>query len=151
VLRAVVDTNVWVSALVNPGGHPAEVLRRLIRREFTLLLSEPLVTELNEVLARPRLGHRFGVTPAKVDTLLALLGAHAERVPVTGSVQLCRDPDDDMVIETAVNGSADVLVSRDGDFKGVEEVAIWLRGNGVDVVSVRRFLEILDHTPPESP
>jgi len=116
-VRAVVDTNVWVSAVLSSAGPPAAVRAALERRRFTLVTSEPLLAEIAEVLARPRFGERYGVTAADASELVALLREQAELVQVTGAMQLCRDPDDDIVIETARNGRADALVTRDDDLK----------------------------------
>jgi len=64
--RVVVDTNVWVSALLNPRGFPAQVLEALKRRQFIPVLSPPLIEELREVLARPRL-RRYGIRDEDVE------------------------------------------------------------------------------------
>jgi uncharacterized protein len=143
-VRVVVDTNVWVSTLLNRSGAPALVLAALKAGDFTLLTSEPLLAELAEVLLRPRIARKYGITPDDADELVALLRRRAHVVPVVGEVRLCRDPDDDMVIETALRGRADMLVTRDEDLKGTSEVANALGPVGVAVVSVRRFLAALD-------
>jgi putative PIN family toxin of toxin-antitoxin system len=143
LVRAVVDTNVWVSALLNPAGQPAAIRLALARERFTLVTSEPLLTELAKVLARPRFARRYGVKGTDIGELVALLRERAEIAPVAGTVRLCRDPDDDVVIETALNGHADALVTRDDDLKGVAELAALLRERGVAVLTVRRFLEAL--------
>lgn len=143
-MRVVVDTNVWVSALLNPSGPPALVLAALGSRRFALVTSEPLLAELAEVLLRPRIVRKYGITPEDVDELVSLLRRRAEIVPVVGEIRLCRDPDDDMVIETAQRGRADLLVTRDEDLKGTREVADALASVGISVVSVRRFLAALD-------
>ncbi len=65
-------------------------------------------------------------------------------MPVVGDVHVCRDPKDDMVIETAVSGQADVIVTRDDDLKNAVEVLDYLRPAGVTVLSVQRFLDMLD-------
>ena len=143
-MRVVVDTNVWVSALLNQSGPPALVLAALEARRFTCISSEPLLAELAEVLIRPRIARRYGITPDDVDELVTLLRRRAEVVPIVGDVRLCRDPDDDMVIETALRGHADMLVTRDEDLKGASEVADALASVGIAVVSVRRFLAALD-------
>ena len=148
-MRAVVDTNVWISAVLNPMGAPAAVRSALQRQQFTLVTSEPLLTEVALVLARPRFAHRYGVTPADVADLVALLRERAEVVPVTGVVQICRDPDDDVVIETALNGRADALVSRDDDLKAASDVAAILSERGVAVLTVRRFLAALENETPD--
>lgn len=54
-MRVVVDTNVWVSAVLNRSGSPALVLAALKTRRFALLTSEPLLAELAEILTRPRI------------------------------------------------------------------------------------------------
>lgn len=109
------------------------------------MTSEPLLTEVALVLARPRFAHRYRVTPADIADLVALLRERAEIVPVSGAVQLCRDPDDDVVIETALNGRADALVRRDDDLKAASEVAAILGEQGIAVLTVRRFLAALEN------
>lgn len=147
-MRAVVDTNVWISAVLNPAGAPAAVRTALRQRRFTLVSSEPLLAELATVLARPRFARRYGITPADIAVLVALLRERAEVVSVSGALHLCRDPDDDMVIETALNGRADALVTRDDDLKGASEVAAALAERGVAVLTVRLFLADLLEEPP---
>ncbi len=144
MLRAIIDTNVWVSALLNRAGAPARVRSALATGHFTLLVSAPLLDELGEVLMRPRLARKYGITAADVTELLRLLSSRAEAVPVVGDLRLCRDPDDDVVIETAIRGGADMLVSRDDDLRDAPEVAEALAVVGIEVVSVRQFLLLLD-------
>ena len=64
-MRAVVDTSVWVSAILNPSGPPARILEALEDGRFSLVVSEPLLTELAEVISRPRLVRRYKLTPEK--------------------------------------------------------------------------------------
>lgn len=142
-MRVVVDTNVWVSALINPRGTPAAILGALMTGRFALVASLPMLAELHEVLMRPRLADRFGITHDTVDTLLALLHERADLTDVAGEVRLCRDPDDDTVIETALNGRADALVTRDDDLKGEADLVVHLRQRGVAVVTVRELLAML--------
>lgn len=89
------------------------------------------------VLARPRFARRDGVTRADINELVALLRDRAETVLVDGTLQLCRDPDDDVVIETELNGRADVLVTRDDVFKGAPDVAVILAQQGIAVLAAR--------------
>jgi putative PIN family toxin of toxin-antitoxin system len=144
-MRAVIDTSVWVSAILNPLGPPARVLQALLDGQFSSVSSSPLLDELAEVLARPRLVQRYNLTAAKVQALLVVLG-DGELAEVTGAIRVCRDPDDDMVIETAINGQVDVLVSRDDDLKRSPQVAATLLEHGVQVLSVQRFLDHLEES-----
>src|SRR5579875_153653 len=107
VQRVVVDTNVWVSALLSTAGYPARILAALRARQFILLVSQPMLDELRDVLSRPRLVRKYGITEADADELIELLRTRAEEIAVSGAVRVCRDPDDDVVIETAVSGRAD--------------------------------------------
>jgi putative PIN family toxin of toxin-antitoxin system len=112
-VRAVIDTNVWVSAFLSGSGFAARVLDAYLGGGFTLIISEPLLEELVDVLSRPRIARRHGRPPERVAALAAVLREHAVLVPVAGAIQICRDADDNVVIETALDGRADVLVSRD--------------------------------------
>lgn len=143
-MRAVVDTNVWVSALLNAAGWPARVLQAFRDGLFQLVISEPLLAELQEVLARPRIARKYHLTAASRNDVLDLLRRHGEIVPVMGAVQICRDPDDDIVLETALRGGADVVVSRDDDLKGDSDLVAILQTLGIAVLSVQHFLEELD-------
>jgi uncharacterized protein len=143
-VRGVIDTNVWVSALLNPTGPPAAVLRAFRDGRFTVVASEPLLDELTDVLLRPRIARRLRLTSEAVHGFVVELREGAVLVPVTSSLHLCRDPGDDMVIEAAAAGGATVLVSRDDDLKGDSELAQVLNAMGIEVLTVRRFLNRLD-------
>jgi putative PIN family toxin of toxin-antitoxin system len=143
-VRVVVDTSVSVSAAINPTGYPARVMAAFLEGRFTLVTSEPMLEELAVKLYLPRIRRRTGLTLEEVADLIDGIGEAAEVVEVIGNVQLCRDPNDDMVIETALNGKADVLVSRDEDLTRAPEVATALAAAGVRVMTVARFLEALE-------
>lgn len=70
--------------------------------------------------------------------------------PVGGTVQVCRDPKDDVVIETAIAGKADVVVSGDKDLTEMAEVAQYLAGAGIRVLTVAQFLRELNLPEDES-
>jgi len=117
MLRAVVDTNVWVSAFLNPRGHPALVLGAFRNGRFVPILSRRLVEELIDVLSRPRLVKKYRLDPEEVAEYVALIVEKSEVVSAPDSLRLCRDPRDDVVLETAIVGRATFLVSRDDDVK----------------------------------
>jgi putative PIN family toxin of toxin-antitoxin system len=144
VQRVVVDTNIWVSALLNRHGFPAQVLTAFAAGKFTLLISTPLLDELAEVLARPRIARKYGVTRTDIEEVLAVLRERGTGVVITGNLHLCRDPDDDVVLETAFRGRANTLVSRDEDLKGDVELVRLLHAAGIQVLSVGRFLTALE-------
>ena len=141
--RVVVDTNVWVSALLNPRGFPAQLLEALRRKRFTPVLSSPIIEELKEVLARPRL-RKYGIRDEDVQELIMLLTDRAIWVEPTGKLHLCRDSADDVVLETALLGQAEEMVTRDDDMKRDLELMKWMKEQGIAVLSVSQFLESLE-------
>jgi putative PIN family toxin of toxin-antitoxin system len=147
-LRGAVDTNIWVSALLNPHGAPARVLAYLKQQHFTLVTSEPLLLELAEVLGRQRIIRKYSLIPEQVADLLTTLRQGAQLVTVQDAPQVCRDPKDDIVIATALQGKADVLVSRDEDLTRASDVVEHLAAAGIRVLTVRQFLQELE-TPDD--
>jgi putative PIN family toxin of toxin-antitoxin system len=138
---AVVDTNVLVSAFLNPVGFPARVLAAAQRERFTLVTSAPLLEELREVLSRSRLMRARNTTSADADTFVQSIADVASQVvPVSGTLQLCRDPDDDVLLETAIVGGATHIVSRDEDITRDLELVAQLEKRGIKAVTVSRFL-----------
>lgn len=140
-MRAVIDTNVWVSALLNPKGAPARLLRAYRDGRFAMVRSEPLLAELLEVLQRPRLAHRYGVTAQDAADLVAALRTAGLVVAVSDSVHICRDPDDDLVVE--MRGQAETLVSRDEELTRSPDLAEYCADAGIAVMSVAQFLQHL--------
>lgn len=120
------------------------MLTALTAAQFNLLLSEPLLAELAEVLSRPRITRKYGVTRADIRELVTLLRERGTDIVVVGDIHLCRDADDDVILETAIRGNADTVVSRDEDIKGDPDVAQQMATAGIEVMSVARFLRTLD-------
>lgn len=111
--RVVVDTNVLISALLAPGGKPAEVMRQLAGSEATLLLSRVTFLELASRLGRPKFD-RYR-TPEQMDRYLEWLADLAEWVKPSIRISDCRDPDDNRFLEVLVAGEGDVLITGDSD------------------------------------
>jgi predicted nucleic acid-binding protein len=105
-----------------------------------------MLEELAVRLARPRIRRYTRFTPEEEALFLAAIRAVAELIEIAGDVRLCRDPNDDMVIETALKGRADVLVSRNEDLTRTPELAEALAQAGIRVLTVARFLAELEGT-----
>jgi uncharacterized protein len=111
-VRYVFDTNVIISALLFENGKPAQVLRYALANG-EVLLSLDLLEELNEVLGRARF-NRYLTSEEREEFLEALI-ERAVLVEITENVQECRDPKDDKVLELALNGEAQFIISGDRD------------------------------------
>ncbi len=143
VVRAVIDTNVWISSLLNPLGFPAQIRKAFVEGAFTAVVSEPILEEIAHSLARPRIRRKYAVTDENILEFLILINERAEHVSLPGSVKICRDKDDDAVIETAIQGSARYIVSRDDDLRRDTDVSAFLSRYGVSVLSIADFLEAI--------
>ena len=135
--RVVLDTNVFVSALISPQRYPAAILKALRSGLFTLLASPPVNEEIIEVFNRPRIRDRYGLGERIFDVSF-ILWEVAELVVHLPEVQVCSDPDDDKFLATAVGGKTDFLVTGDvGDLLHLREY------KGVAIVSPREFISRL--------
>jgi putative PIN family toxin of toxin-antitoxin system len=143
-VRVVVDANVWVSGVLGHTSAPARLVTYFLEGRFLLVTSEPLLAELVDVLARPHLARRSRLSQVEIGELIEAMRALGEVVALAGDIAVCRDPDDDTVIETALRGNADVLVSGDKDLTDAPEVAQALEEFGVRVLTVARFVEELE-------
>ena len=137
---AAVDTNIWVSAFLTPRGYPAQLKLYWQANRFDVVVSVQLLAELSEVLGRPRLQLKYGYAPDEVTTYLHLIVELADLVSVTGALSLCRDPDDDLLLETAMVGHATHVISRDEDVTRDTDLARHLEERGIRVMTVQRFL-----------
>ena len=145
-VKAVIDTNIWVSSLLNPFGFPARLRKAFEEGVFHALVSEPMLAELAEVLSRPRIKDKYGITDTDIEELLILIEERAEHVMLSEDVTICRDKDDNFVIETAVKGRAAYLVTRDDDIKFDINVSSFLSQYGVTVTSIAKFLAVINKT-----
>jgi uncharacterized protein len=119
-LRVVLDPNVLVSALIKPGGAPAELILRWLEGEFELVVSDQLLLgELTRVLAYPRLRRRVAADDAAA--FVELLRESAERAADPAEPPpRSRDPNDDYLLALAEAADAQ-LVSGDGDLLALAE------------------------------
>jgi putative PIN family toxin of toxin-antitoxin system len=112
-VRVVLDTDVVLGAMRSPTGASAAVLRGAMAGRVTLLATTALLLEYEAVLTRPEQRAASGVS---LDDARAFVDRVAElTVPVTPWFSwrpLVRDPNDELVLEAAINGAADLVVTH---------------------------------------
>ena len=137
-MRVVLDTNVWVSALINPTGTPGTLLGKF--RDHVLVASEEILEEVQRVLQYDRIAKRYSLTPGKVSDYLANIRERVELVaanlPDLPIVQA--DSPDDKFLVAAVKGKADCIVSGDRHLLSLE------RHQGIPIVSPATLLAFLE-------
>ena len=111
--RLVIDTNVFVSGLISASGAPAKILRAIRQNRAIHVVSDPIVEEYLRVLDYPRIRKFEKVSDEFIATIAAYLIYQTHRVELTSNVRMSRDPDDDVFLQTAVDGQASLLISGD--------------------------------------
>jgi putative PIN family toxin of toxin-antitoxin system len=111
-VRIVLDTSVVISSLRSEQGASAEVIRRAMLGDFTVLMDHKLAYEYRDVAFRGRHLHATGKSREQITDVLRLIEAQAEAVRVYFTPRpLSPDPKDDMVLDVAINGQADAIVT----------------------------------------
>lgn len=111
-MTIILDTNVLVAAVRSPGGAAAEIMRRILQGKIKTVASVPLFMEYEAVLLRPVHLKAARVSSADVSNLLDVLAGVVVPIEVfyLWRPQL-KDANDDMVLEAAVSGQADAIVT----------------------------------------
>ena len=128
----VVDTNVFVSAIVLPLSVPRKAVDKALH-QGVLLFSKATMTELAEVLSRPKFDPYSDIEYRLL--FLSQLRSTAEFVPIVQLARGCRDPRDDKFLEVALNGRADLIITGDADLL---EMHAWRE---IAILSPKDYLE----------
>ena len=108
MLRACIDTNVWVSALLS-SGPPAKIVELALRRKFQLVLSSSMLDELHRIMVS-----KFDFKPSFARKTRFRIAQIADLYNPTGSVRVIAGKHfDNFVLETALLGKAKYLVTGD--------------------------------------
>jgi len=131
--RLVIDTNALVSYLLLPRSSVGKAIQKAL--EHDLLFSEATMNELADVLARPKFDAYISMEDRQ--QFLRLLFRIVVMVPIVSKVLVCRDPHDDKVLEVAINGNADLILTGDKDLLSLREF------KGIAIMSPASYLDRL--------
>jgi putative PIN family toxin of toxin-antitoxin system len=125
-MKVVLDTDVLVAAFRSRQGASRAWVRSVLSGEATLLLSVPLALQYEAVLTRPEHLATSGAEIGQIHALLDALCAVCTPVEIAFLWRpMLRDPDDEMVLEVAASGGADLLLTfNNRDFAGAERLGI---------------------------
>ena len=128
--KVVLDTNILISAL-GWEGKPKEIFRKALNSEFELIISNQQLDELRRVINYPK----FDFTYQQKARFLAIILEVAKVIEVSGNLDvISEDPDDNIILETAVDAGADFIVSGDEHLLKLAEYT------NVKIVSAADFL-----------
>ena len=135
MIIALYDTNIFISGTFWRG-LPRRALHLAKRGRIEVVTCESLLDELRDVLTRPDKPFRLSVKEA--EKVINNVRSHVRLVTPTRKVDVCRDPSDNLVIECALTGGAQYIVTGDLDLK------VLRRYKEIEIVDVRTFLSLIE-------
>ncbi|MBA7530017.1 hypothetical protein ES705_22220 [subsurface metagenome] len=128
-MKIVIDTNLWISFLIG------KILKGLkdsiFDKRITILTSDEHLEELFSVLKRPKFKKYF--THEDIEKLSYLLDKTGVVVEIQDKVEVCRDRKDNFLIDIAINGGADFIITGDDDLLVLNPF------RGISIVKVKEF------------
>lgn len=140
-MRIVLDTNIIVAGLLSAKDPPGQILGAWLDKDaFVLMTSQAQLTEIRRVVTYERLRPR--ITPEAVADLLDNLDVTVVIMDALPFIERSPDPDDNMILATAIAGNADFIVSGDK-----AHVLALGQVEGIPIITAREALARLDTGP----
>jgi len=137
-MKALLDTNALVSALLQPRGPSGQIVLRWQARQFELAVSLDTLTELADVLHRPHIIHKHTITESDIANYLNYLHNFAEVAPGVLVLDVVPDdPKDNHVIAAAIETYCDYVVSGDHHLLDMGQY------QSIRIITPREFLTLL--------
>lgn len=137
-VKIVIDTNIFISALFFPKSKPSLLLDLCLRNKFKLVVSDYLIEELRLVLDRPK-WKNFKSNYSFISDLFIYLEKYAIWVKLTKKIKVIpRDKKDTLILQTAMLGKADYLITGDKDLLVLKNDK---RLKKLKIITLAKFLE----------
>jgi uncharacterized protein len=131
LLRVVLDTNVYISAVIFDG-NPAEILKLIQANKFQLFISSETEQEVIN-----KLSSKFESATQIIADFKSFLNSRANYLVPAKKVRICRDPEDNVFLEVALESKADYLITGDKD------LLILKTFKSTKIVSPKEFLKVI--------
>ena len=128
-MKAVLDTNIFISALALPGGQAEKAVLAAMAGRFDLAISKPIIHEVLGVLAR-----KFARDPEELARVAVFLSELGELVQPRKTLHVLRDEPDNRILECALAAHAKLIVTGDRAMLDLGE------HKGIRIVTLREFL-----------
>jgi len=139
MLRVVLDTNVIISGTITDYGAPFQILKSWEKGDFVIIVSEPILQEIERVLHYPHIKNERRLTDQDIGNVLQLLRIYGINIPAEIEIEAVpEDPEDNKFIVAAVEGDADYIVSGDRHLRDLKSY------RDIEIVSPSEFVRILD-------
>ncbi|MHB8070043.1 MAG: putative toxin-antitoxin system toxin component, PIN family [Desulfobaccales bacterium] len=141
MIRVVLDTNVFVSALLVPDSPPARILELALEGEVLLVLSPGIIREIGRVWQYPKIIKSLQKHRLSAEEVAAAVIKILKIAAITPGAEIASgvspDPADDMVLSCAVEGKADFVVPGDRDLTDLEDY------QGIRIVTPAAFVKLV--------
>ncbi len=141
MMQIVLDTNVIISAILNPYGSPGKILDQVFDQEISLCLSPPLIAEIRRVLRYPKIvelirrrGRTVEWAEEQRDKIFEIARVTTGQITINW---IDTDPEDDKVLECAVEAHADYIISGDQHLKDLSNF------QGIPILTPKALLDML--------
>jgi len=136
VQRAVIDTNLIVSGTAKSNTVPHRLVEGWRKKEYLLVTSIPILTEIKEVLDRKEIQSHFFLKSEDIQEIMQRLSTQTIITPGSLVIDIIKDdPDDNKFISAAIEGNASYIISGDKHLLNIEEY------QGIKILKARNFLE----------
>ena len=129
-MKAVFDTNIFISAIALPGSWAEEAVLRVVENDVRLVISKEIILETLDVLAR-----KFDRNAEELARVAVYLADLAEVVTPRRRLKVLKDDPDNRILECAVTGKVDVIVTGD---QAMLRLGVY---RGIRILSLREFLD----------
>jgi len=129
-MRVVFDTNIFISALVISGSLAEKAILKIVEGEDTLVISKDIINEVLSVLSS-----KFGRDKEALSHVAVMLSELGELVKPIKKIRIFKDEPDNRILECAITGNADVLVTGDKEMLRLKE------HKGIRIISLKEYLE----------
>jgi putative PIN family toxin of toxin-antitoxin system len=138
-MRVVLDANVLISAVISPRGTPGQILRLWEAQEFEVVLSPPILKEVERVIHYPRIQERYDLSEEYVGQFLEFVGSSATVVEASAELAVIQeDPSDNRYLECAIAAGASYIVTGDAHLLRLQEY------RGMVILRPAEFLAIVE-------
>ncbi len=138
MIRAVLDTNVLIAAVINiKSSLTQEIYQKFLTLHFTLIISPEILEEVEDLINRERIVKKHKLTTDEREVIMSEIAALSYIVPGITHVEVVRDQDDNKIISAAYEGKADYIISRDRDLLDLTQY------EGIKIITPEEFIGIL--------
>lgn len=139
MIRACLDTNVLISGIITSSGAPCDILSALKKREFILITSDKILTEIKKVLNYPKIKKNYNLAPEQIKRFLAVLSKYSFKTEGELDLMVIEDDsDDNKFLACAIEGGANFIVSGDVHLKSLRSY------QGIEIITPKEFVLKLD-------